>query len=110
MYLFSDGVSSTFDSEGLSQLWPTIILYGYQLRESSGDIEQCNGITDLEQRGDLSTETLDEIPDASIAHLEHFMMRVYDFLVPLQEIQSLTLNHVPLFEDVDKDIWQIALL
>ena len=86
MYLFSDRVSSTFDSEGLSQLWSTIILYGYQLRESSGDIEQCNGITYLEKRGDLSTETLDEMSDASIAHLEHFMMRVHDFLVPLQEI------------------------
>ena len=37
-------------------------------------------------------------------------MRIHDFLVPLQKIQSLTLNHIPLFEDVDKDIWQIALL
>ena len=110
MYLFSDRVPSAFDSKGLSQLWSTVVLYDYQLRESSGDIEQCNGITDLEKRGNLSTETLDELSNASIAHLEYFMMRVHDFLVPLQEIQSLTLYHIPLFEDVDKDIWQIALL
>ena len=38
------------------------------------------------------------------------MMRIHNFLVPLQEIQGLTFNYVPLFEDIDKNIWQVAVL
>ena len=48
VYLFSDRVSSTLDGEGWSQLWPAVVLSGDQLGEGSGDVEECDGVTDLE--------------------------------------------------------------
>lgn len=106
--LLTDRVSAGLDGEGavvvVGDFWLHVLVGRDELCEAGEHVEHGDGFADLEQWLDLGADVLDQLLDAVVTHADDLVVRVFELLVHLYQVQRLTLNEFATFEGIDENL------
>jgi hypothetical protein len=112
--LLTDGVSAGFDGEGGVIVVGDFRLHVFagcdELCEAGEHVEHGDALADLEQRLDPGAYVLDHLLNAVVTHTDHFVVRVFELLVHLDQVQRLALDEFAAFKGIDEDLGKRAVL
>src|SRR5271155_4935160 len=105
MNLLTNGMTTCLDCKRVCELRLDVAMRCDKVGERGNHVQHGNTLADFEERVDLRSNVVNKILDASIAHVDDFIVCVSNLLVELDQLQSLTFKHVLATESVDKDCW-----